>query len=149
MLSLATRILKDYGRCLAEVEPGSYGLPQSFLPYSKEKIAEAHRVTLAELGLERPELREALIRGYVYLQQFVSDDEAQQIADAHELLDPFGNPDAAAATDENRAALEVVNRIKLAMEQALETAKAWALEEAGGGLRATATDSKGSTTPAT
>jgi hypothetical protein len=146
MLSLATRILKDYGRCLAEVEPGSYGLPQSFLPYSKDKIAEAHRVTLIELGQERPELREALIRGYVYLQQFVSDDEAQQIADAHELLDPFGNPDATAATDENRAALELVNRIKLAMEQALETARIWSLEAGDGSLAATATRSGITTT---
>lgn len=125
MLSLATRILKDYGRCLAEVEPGSYGLPQSFLPYPKEQIAEAHRVTLNALGDERPELREALIRGYVYLQQFVSDDEAQQVADAHDLLDPFGNPDAEAASEDNVTALEIVNRIKLAMEQALERAKAW------------------------
>jgi hypothetical protein len=125
MLTLATRILKDYGRCLAEVEPGSYGLPESFLPYAKEQIAEAHRVTLNALGDERPELREALIRGYVYLQQFVSDDEAQQVADAHELLDSFSNPEAAPPSADNVNALEIVNRIKLAMEQALETAKAW------------------------
>lgn len=125
MLNLAMRILKDYGHCLAQVEPGSYGLPQSFLPYPKAQIAEAHRVTLGALGGERPELREALIRGYVYLQQFVTDDEAQQIAEAHELLDPFGNPDGAPASEENEAALAIVNRIKLSMERALETAKAW------------------------
>ena len=127
MLSLAMRILKDYGQCLAEVEPGSYGLPQSFLPYPKAQIAEAHRVTLGALGTERPELREALIRGYVYLQQFVDDEEAQQIADAHELLDPFGNPEGMPASPENEAALAIVTRIKQSMEQALEKAKAWSL----------------------
>lgn len=126
MLNLATRILKDYGACLAKLEPGSYGLPESFLPHAKSAIAEAHRVTLQALGPESPaDLREALIRGYVYLHQFVDDEEALQVANAQDQLDPFGNPEAVAADPQTANALAIVNRIKLEMEQALEVAQRW------------------------
>lgn len=126
MLNLATRILKDYGACLAKLEPGSYGLPVSSLPHAKSAIAEAHRVTLQTLGPDSPtDLREALIRGYVYLHQFVDDEEATQVANAQDQLDPLGNPDANPADSTTAGALAIVNRIKLEMEQALELAQRW------------------------
>ena len=66
------------------------------------------------MGGGQPALREALIRGYVYLCQFVPDPEA-------EVLLATGLPDEAdfdLAT--NAQAVTIINRIKLDMERALE-----------------------------
>ena len=115
MLALATRVVSDYGKVLAQVAPGVYGLPESLLPYPKERIREALRFLLQNVTQEHPELREGLARGYVYLAQFVSDQDAETIARG-----------AATATgqspDEGDAepAMRLINRIKAEMEQALD-----------------------------
>ena len=114
MLGMATKVLNDYGKVLGGIEPGSYGLPESFLPHSKAAIREATRTALGHVGGGQPALREALIRGYVYLCQFVPDPEA-------EVLLATGLPDEAdfdLAT--NAQAVTIINRIKLDMERALE-----------------------------
>jgi hypothetical protein len=114
MLGMATKVLSDYGKVLGGIEPGSYGMPESFLPHSKTAIREATKTALGHLGLGQPAIREALIRGYVYLCQFVPDIEA-------EVLLATGLPD----DDDfdlavNAQALSIINRIKLDMERALE-----------------------------
>lgn len=114
MLALATRVVSDYGKVLAQVSPGVYGLPESLLPYPKERIREALRFLLQNVVQEHPELREGLARGYVYLAQFVADDDAETIARG-----------AASATGQSpdsgdaEPAMRLINRIKAEMEQAL------------------------------
>lgn len=115
MLALATRVVSDYGKVLAHVSPGVYGLPQSLLPYPKERIRAALRFLLHEVAPEHPELREGLARGYVYLAQFVDDADAGVIARGAAVASGVGD-DAADA----EPAMRLINRIKAEMELALE-----------------------------
>jgi hypothetical protein len=115
MLALATRVVSDYGKVLAHVSPGVYGLPQSLLPYPKDRIRAALRFLLHEVAPDHPELREGLARGYVYLAQFVDDGDADTIARGAAVASGIG-------TDQGDAepAMRLINRIKAEMEIALE-----------------------------
>lgn len=120
MLSLATRILRDYGKLLGEIEPGCCALPMSFLPHRKSAIREASLQVLQTLGTDDATLRDALIRGYVFLAQFVDDDEAMSVSEGQAQLDAVAaEAGAEPSSPEALAALRVINRIKLEMEQAL------------------------------
>ena len=117
MLALATRMVRDYGKVLASLRPEVYGLPESLLPHPKERLRDALRLLLANVPLDQPELREGLLRGYVYLAQFVPDAEAALIARGQALLGTVGGNGS-----EAEPAMRAINRIKLAMEAALEEA---------------------------
>ena len=80
MLGMATKVVSDYGKVLAQVEPGVYGLPESLLPHNRESIRFAILTLLRQLGSEHPEVKEGLRQGYVYLAQFVGDEEANRTA---------------------------------------------------------------------
>src|ERR1044072_6793171 len=80
MLALATRVVGDYGKVLARVAPDVYGLPESLLPHPQPAIREAIVSLLEQLGPDQLEIKEGLRRGYVYLSQFVSDDEAEIVS---------------------------------------------------------------------
>lgn len=114
MLALATKVVTDYGRVLAQVQPGVHGVPESLLPHSREQIRDAIRMLLTHLEPEQTALRESLARGYVYLAQFVPD------ADSTAAM-----PSAADAGAPNLAAMRRINRIKLDMERALEELAQW------------------------
>lgn len=120
MLAVAGKILRDYGRVLGEIEPGCCALPRSFLPHPRGAIQEATLRVLATLNPTDEALRDALIRGFVFLAQFVDDDEAERVAEGQAQLDNLAleagvEPQSPQAVD----ALRVVNRIKMEMEQAL------------------------------
>ena len=117
MLALATRMVRDYGKVLAGLRPEVYGLPESLLPHPKERLRDALRLLLTSVPLDQPELREGLLRGYVYLAQFVPDAEAALIARGQMLLGGVGGDG-----QEAEPAMRAINRIKLAMETALEEA---------------------------
>ena len=113
MIALATKVLNDYSKMLAHIEPSNLGFAQSFLPHSKTAIREATKTALSHLGTGQPELREALIRGYVYLEQFVPDEQAMLLMQASM---PGEVTEIATATE----ATEIVNAIKQQMAVALE-----------------------------
>ena len=120
MLALATKVVRDYGKVLAEVIPGVHGLPESLLPHSKDQIRNAIAMLLENLEPEHTALKESLARGYVYLAQFVPD------ADAAMLTRKAGTSDAEADAD-GVSAMRLINRIKLDMERALEDLSAFGL----------------------
>ncbi|MCB1577077.1 MAG: hypothetical protein KDI81_06985, partial [Xanthomonadales bacterium] len=76
---MATKVVSDYGKVLSQVEPGVYGLPESLLPHTRESIRFAILTLLRELGPEHPEVKEGLRQGYVYLAQFVADEDADTV----------------------------------------------------------------------
>ena len=82
MIGLATKVLKDYSKVLATLEPEHLGFAETFLPHSKTAIREATRVALANVGADQPAIREALIRGFIYLEQFVPEPEAEVLITA-------------------------------------------------------------------
>jgi len=121
MLALATKVVRDYGKVLAEVIPGVHGLPESLLPHSKEQIRSAIAMLLENLEPEHTALKESLARGYVYLAQFVPD------ADAAVLSRGAGGSPDGQVDNSNESAMRLINRIKLDMERALEDLRAFGL----------------------
>jgi hypothetical protein len=121
MLALATRVVRDYGKVLAEVIPGVHGLPESLLPHSKDQIRNAIAMLLENLEPEHTALKESLARGYVYLAQFVPD------ADAAVLGHASGDRGSAQADSDGVSAMRLINRIKVDMERALEDLRAFGL----------------------
>lgn len=120
MLAVAGKILRDYGKVLGEIEPGCAALPRSFLPHPRGAIQEATLRVLATLSPGDDALRDALIRGFVFLAQFVDDDAAMRVAEGQAQMDALAL-DAGAEPQSPQAleALRVVNQIKVEMEQAL------------------------------
>ena len=121
MLALATKVVRDYGKVLAEVIPGVHGLPESLLPHSKEQIRSAIAMLLENLEPEHTALKESLARGYVYLAQFVPD------ADAATIASGANGRDSGALDASNESAMRLINRIKLDMERALEDLRKFGL----------------------
>jgi hypothetical protein len=121
MLALATKVVRDYGKVLAEVIPGVHGLPESLLPHSKAQIRSAIAMLLENLEPEHTALKESLARGYVYLAQFVPD------ADAAVLSRGSDSHGSAQVDNNNESAMRLINRIKVDMERALEDLRAFGL----------------------
>ena len=120
MLALATKVVRDYGKVLAEVVPGVHGLPESLLPHSKLQIRSAIFMLLENLEPEHTALKESLARGYVYLAQFVPDIDTA-------VLQPVAPRDSANVDTNNESAMRLINRIKVDMERALEDLQAFGL----------------------
>lgn len=114
MLGMATKVLNDYGKVLSGIETSRYGLPESCLPHSKTAIREATKTALGHVGADQPAIREGLIRGYVYLCQFVPDEEAEVLLATEIPDDPSFDLTA------SHEAVRIISRIKLEMERALE-----------------------------
>ena len=108
MLALATKVVTDYGRVLAQVQPGLHGVPESLLPHSKAQIRDAIVMLLQHLEPEHTALKESLARGYVYLAQFIADLDETVLSETSGAA-PICNP-----------ALCLMKWIKLDMERALE-----------------------------
>lgn len=119
MLGMATKVVSDYGKVLSQVEPGVYGLPESLLPHAREAIRFAILTLLRQLGPDHPEVKEGLRHGYVYLAQFVADEEADLVS--------RGQASVSAGADDASAepAMRIINRIKLDMERAVEEMRAY------------------------
>src|SRR5947209_14127654 len=96
MLALATKVITDYGKVLAQVQPGLHGLPESLLPHSKAQIRNAIFMLLENLEPEHTALKESLARGYVYLAQFIPDGDAAVLALGsaanHTTINPSSEP---------------------------------------------------------
>ena len=132
MLAMATKVLNDYSKVLAALEPANLGFAQSFLPHSKAAIRQATITALSHLGAAQPQLREALQRGYVYLEQFVPDDEAEVLMLAALPAPATDAPNAdlarlseQTALREGRQVNEIVSRIKADMTRALQEIKSF------------------------
>ncbi len=121
MQKLATKVVAQYGKTLAQLEPGLYGFPESWLPYQKEQIRTAIIHLLKRIGPENNDIREGLVNGYVYLAQFIPDVEANLVARGQAALSsPMANIDA---LKDAPKALKIINTIKLEMEQSLDEIK--------------------------
>lgn len=115
MLAMATKVVSDYGKVLAQVEPGVYGLPESLLPHGRDAIRYAILTLLRNLGPGHPEVKEGLRHGYVYLAQFVGDDDAATVSRGQASVSAGQADDTSA-----EPAMRIINRIKLDMERAVE-----------------------------
>ena len=113
-LNSAERIIADYGHILASSEPTGYGMPVSLLPHNKDTIKDAIQLVLTSLGKDEPQIHESLIQGYVYLAQFIPDEDARIIDKSYRLLrQEHLNPQE---MEDAQLAARIINGIKAEME---------------------------------
>lgn len=86
-LQHAEQVVSEYGRLLSSVEPSIYGLPQSLLPCDKERIKQSIQTLLLCLDEENEQIREGLVQGYVFLAQFIPDEQAEIAAQGKNMID--------------------------------------------------------------
>ena len=117
-LAAATQIVSDYGQVLNTMDPAHYGHPESSLPHAKDTIREAILTSFREFGWTRSDVRQGLIQGFVYLAQFVPDEDAAVIARGQDWMQQANKDNDVPAEVEQ--AVRLINDIKLAMERSLE-----------------------------
>ncbi|VAW92190.1 hypothetical protein MNBD_GAMMA23-236 [hydrothermal vent metagenome] len=117
-LESAEKIITVYGQLLATMEPSFYGLPLSKLPFTITEIKDSIYCILNVLEDDNKEIKDSLTNAYVFLGQFVPDDE---ILTVHQALGVLKNATQAPsdATDIEQAGF-ITSKIKLRMENNLE-----------------------------
>jgi len=117
-LELSQKIVADYGRLLSSMQPSFYGLPLSKLPYTITEIKDAIYAVLNAINHEEKMIIDSLKNAYVYLGQFIPDDEIITVDQAMGSLKNTNN--AAADTKDIEQAGFITSKIKLRMENNLE-----------------------------
>lgn len=92
-----------------------FGLPESYLAYSKTQIKQAILTALSDLELDEIDFRETLIHSYLHLAQFIPDELADIATRGQEaiLSGDINHPDMPIAEQ----ALQIINHIKINMEE--------------------------------
>ena len=117
-LESAEKVISAYGQLLATMEPSFYGLPLSKLPFTITEIKDSIYCVLNVLEDDNQEIKDSLTNAYVFLGQFVPDDEILTVQHALGVLKDSTQapPDAA---DIEQAGF-ITSKIKLRMEDNLE-----------------------------
>lgn len=122
-LKTAQSMVNDYGHLLAQLEGTSYAHPISILPHSKADIKNAIQLLLWELQGEDDAICGSLAQSYVFLAQFIEDDEASIVQRGQAVLQSSDlDPEELKYADQ--AAL-IINRVKLEMESLMADVKAF------------------------
>jgi len=114
-LKNAQQVVNAYGKILAQLDASNYGHPVSLLPFDKDEIKSAIQLLLWELEGESEEISNSLAQSYVYLAQFIPDDEADIIAEGQRFMSSSNFDDD--HIEEAGEAARIINRIKLEMEE--------------------------------
>lgn len=123
-LDEATRIVSDYGKFLATVEPGVYGMSDSLLPHPRPAIRAALRALIGHPDIQQNmQVMRGLIDGYVHLAQFVPYRDAASAATAQRLIAAGKATESDSTRGATETGLRVINQIKLEMEKALDEAR--------------------------
>ena len=117
-LEAAQQLVNAYGHVLAERDVAAYAHPRSCLPAPPEKIMAAIHQLLAFLQDADPEIARSLAQSYVYLAQFVDDEEAATVARGQAAMQ--AQPPEPAELPYAEQAARIINRIKLEMESLLQ-----------------------------
>lgn len=119
----AQNVVNDYGHLLASLDTSSYAHPVSRLPHKKEDIKSAIHLLLWELHGQDDDICGSLAQSYIYLAQFVDDNEASSVARGQAILQSSDlDPEEIVYADQ---AATIINRIKLEMENLLADVKAF------------------------
>ncbi len=117
-LESAEKVISAYGQVLATMEPSFYGLPISKLPFTITEIKDSIYCVLNVLEGDNPEIKDSLTSAYMFLGQFLPDDEILTVQQALGVLkDATQAPSD--ATDIEQAGF-ITSKIKLRMENNLE-----------------------------
>lgn len=119
-LEQAHNIVNAYGKIFADLQQVNAAIPQSLLPYEKSQIKEAIHSLLWELGDSDKDfkIRDSLIHAYVYLEQFIPDDQVLILKRGQSAIES-GDPQHMDWECVNEAN-HIMTQIKIEMENALQ-----------------------------
>lgn len=117
-LEFAEKALAAYGKILAATEPSFYGLPLSKLPYTINEIKDSIYAVLNSIDTSDKQIIDSLTNAYMFLGQFISDDEILIVQQALSNLKDSNK--ASADTSNIEQAGFITSRIKVNMENNLE-----------------------------
>ena len=112
-------IVSEYGKLLSSIEPSIYGIPSSTLPYDKEQIKTAIQTLILAVDKDNKEIHDGLTQAYVYLAQFISDEQVKIAENGRAILESDSeNSDERNPEDFELAnqAIQIINSIKSEME---------------------------------
>lgn len=117
-LEFSEKVISAYGKLLSTMEPSFYGLPLSKLPYTITEIKDAIYTILNVITDEDKRIIDSLTNAYMFLGQFISDDE---ILTVEQALGHLKNVNKASNdTKDIEQAGFITSKIKLRMENNLE-----------------------------
>jgi len=117
-LEFSEKVISAYGKLLSTMEPSFYGLPISKLPYTITEIKDAIYTILNVIPDEDQKIIDSLTNAYMFLGQFITDDE---ILTVEQALGNLKNVDKASNdTKDIEQAGFITSKIKLRMENNLE-----------------------------
>ena len=114
----AEELVHTYGALLARLKHVNTALPASLLPCEKDQLRQAIQTLLWELDELDHESRNGLVQAYVYLEQFLPDEQVEILARGQAAIqsaDPE-HEDWLFANEAN----DIVTQIKVAMENAMQ-----------------------------
>jgi hypothetical protein len=111
-------IVNDLGHTLADNTKLAWGIPESRLPHTKDKIKNAIQLLIWELGHQETEVTNRLAEAYVFLALFIPDEDVETLSRGQAALQSNNpeHPDWECAV----RAEKILNTVKLDMENALE-----------------------------
>lgn len=120
-LATAQQYVQQYGQILAMQDGSSYGLPVSLLPCDKDQLKAHIQLLLWEIGEQDKTICNSLAQSYVYLAQFITDDEADIVTRGQAVMQSsdMGHDDWQLVEDASR----IINQIKLEMEALMAEVK--------------------------
>ncbi len=117
-LEFSEKVISAYGKLLSTMEPSFYGLPLSKLPYTIIEIKDAIYTVLNTINNDNKDIIDSLTNAYIFLGQFISDDELLTV---NQAMDNFNNSGEASSDTSNiEQAGFITSKIKLKMENNLE-----------------------------
>ena len=116
-LQQAKEIVNTYGHVLASLGTHTIAHPISLLSHNIDEIKSAINILLNEVSGLDNNITHSLAQSYVFLGQFVSDDEAQTVVRGQAVLESSDmNPDELQYAEQSK---KIVSKIKLEMEALL------------------------------
>jgi len=123
-LQQAQQIVNEYGHVLAQLSSGALAHPRSCLPCKIDTIKNAIHLILWEIQGEDKAISNSLVQSYVFLCQFVDDEEAALVDQSQRMLQ--SSDFAPEVVEDAERAQNIINRIKLEMETLMADVKAFA-----------------------
>ena len=110
-------IVSAYGAILSKLTHVNTAIPESILPHKKQVIRQALETLLYEIENLDQQIINGLIQSYVYLEQFISDNNVE-IYNRGQVAIQSADPDHPYWKYADEAE-QIINKVKAAMEDAM------------------------------
>jgi hypothetical protein len=116
-LQQAKVVVNTYGHVLASLGTSTIAHPTSLLSHNIDEIKSSINILLNEVSEMDSNITHSLAQSYVFLGQFVSDEEAQIVVRGQAVLESSDlNPDELLYAEQSK---NIISKVKLEMEALL------------------------------